>query len=110
MEHGGSRPGAGRKPRSEKYARPIALAEKSIADRLSWLVDQEMLLAEGVLVEEDTLTGPKVYRKPPDRQAIEYLMNRIMGKPTERHEHDIDAEISDLITELASFRKEEAPG
>lgn len=106
---GGARPGAGRKPRAEKFARPIAAAEKKIADRLPWLIDKEFELAEGVLIEEQTLVGPIVYQKPPDRQAIEYLINRVMGKPTERHEHDIDSEIADLLAELAPRRQEETP-
>jgi hypothetical protein len=108
MPSGGNRIGAGRKPRSEKFARPIASAEKKIADRLPWLIDKEMELAEGVLVEKQTLMGPVVYKTPPDRQAIEYLINRIMGKPTERHEHDIDTEIADLLAVLAPGSQEES--
>lgn len=79
----------GRKPRDEKFARPIAAAEKRIADRLPELIDRQFELANGVLVEDSGLDGqPVVYRKPPDRQAIEYLLNRIMGKPTERVEQE----------------------
>jgi hypothetical protein len=101
---GGARAGAGRKRRSEKYSEAIAPAEQKIVDRLLWLVTQEMALAEGVLAESSTPDRP-VYRIPPDRQAIEYLMNRIMGKPAERQEHDVDAEIAAIIEELASFHK-----
>jgi hypothetical protein len=107
---GGRRPGSGRPRRAEKFARPIAAAEKKIADRLPWLIDKEMELAEGVLVKEHTLAGPVVYEKPPDRGAIEYLINRIMGKPTERHEHDIDGEIAALLAELAPGGQEEIAG
>lgn len=83
-QNGGARPGAGRKPKAEKFKLPIAKAEKRIADKLPWLVDQMIELATGVLVEEIDREGvPRVYQKPPDRQAIEYLMNRIMGKPTD---------------------------
>jgi hypothetical protein len=44
-------------------------------------------LANGIFVEEITPEGKRiVYQRPPDRQANEYLINRIMGKPTERQE------------------------
>lgn len=78
---------AGRKRKSDKYARPIARAEKRIADRLPELIDLQFELAQGVFVEETTVTGQrKVYKRPPDRDAGQYLINRIMGKPVERQE------------------------
>jgi hypothetical protein len=43
--HGGARPGAGRKPRALRFERPIAAAEKKIADHLPQLVDAELALA-----------------------------------------------------------------
>jgi hypothetical protein len=84
--NGGARPGAGRPRKAEKYAVPVRKAEKRILDRLPQLVDNLLLLADGVTVAE--LSGEEriVYSKPPDRQANEYLVNRIMGKPTERQE------------------------
>jgi hypothetical protein len=86
MPSGGARAGAGRPRKADKFARPIAQAEKRISDKLPWLVDKALELAEGVWVEQETQEGPVVYKRPPDRQAIEYLLNRIMGKPTERQE------------------------
>ena len=84
---GGARPGAGRKAKRDKYGTAIQRAEKQIVDKLPQLIDNMMALADGVLVEETTLTGGRVvYQRPPDRQANEYLINRIMGKPTERQE------------------------
>lgn len=85
-KRGGARPGAGRKPRSEKFATPIADGERRIADRLPWLIDKEFELATGVMVQEVTKDGKVIYQTPPDRQAIEYLINRVMGKPVERKE------------------------
>lgn len=86
-QNGGARPGAGRKPKAEKFKLPIAKAEKKIADRLPWLVDKAMELAEGVVIQEPDAEGsPRIYQRPPDRQAIQYLLDRIMGKPTERKE------------------------
>ena len=64
--------GPGRRKKADKFARPIAQAEKRIADHLPELIDNMLRLASG---------------DPPDRAANEYLLNRIMGKPIERQEH-----------------------
>jgi hypothetical protein len=87
-QNGGARPGAGRKKKSEKFETQIQRAEKKIADKLPLLVDKALELAEGVLSEEFNLLTMKksVYQKPPDLGAIKYLVDRIMGKPTERQE------------------------
>ncbi len=86
MPSGGARPGAGRPRKREKFARPIARAEKQIADRLPMIVDRLLELAAGVLVQDvDQHTGEvRVYQAKPDRQAAEYLVNRILGKPVEQ--------------------------
>lgn len=82
--HGGKRPGAGRPRTAVVHESPIRQAERKIVDRLPWLVDQLIVLAEGVMVETTALTGETVvYKKPPDRASCEYLMDRIMGKPTQ---------------------------
>lgn len=86
--HGGARPGAGRKPKADLFATPIRKAEKRIADRLPFLVDKLFELSEGVLVESTRMDGtPYVYKTPPDRQAATYLVDRIMGKPAQAIEH-----------------------
>jgi len=79
---------AGRPRKAEKFAGPIADAEQQIADRLPDLIDRMFELADGVEVQEvDKKTGAtKVYSRPPDRDAIRYLVDRILGKPTERQE------------------------
>lgn len=84
MANGGARPGAGRKRKADLYQAHIRAAEHKILDRLPEIVDWLLTLAEGVRVEETGLTGtPFTYQKPPDRGACEYLMDRIMGKPTQ---------------------------
>jgi hypothetical protein len=88
MAAGGSRAGSGRKRKAEKHATAIARAEKRITDRLPSLIDNLFILADGVTIQETTKEGDVVtYTNPPDRSANEYLINRIMGKPTERKEH-----------------------
>lgn len=85
---GGARPGAGRKPTAVKFASKIAAAEKKVGDKLPLIADALIDLALGVKVEETELDGStRVYQRPPDRASAQYLMDRIMGKPTERQEH-----------------------
>ena len=79
--------GPGRPRKADKNAGAVAKAEKQIRDRLPALIENMMLLADGIYVEEITIEGVRiVYKRPPDRQANEYLINRVMGKPTERQE------------------------
>lgn len=84
MGHGGARPGSGRKPTRAVFKSPVREAEGKIADKLPWLVDRLMDLAGGVIVEATDLTGRLVvYQRQPDRQACEYLIDRIMGKASQ---------------------------
>lgn len=106
---------SGRPRKRDKFGRPIARAEKQIADRLPELIENMFYLANGGYerVEEEWQPAGLVYvgsgefarrafpdlpadqlvlvkRKSSiadkDRQANEYLINRIMGKPIERQE------------------------
>lgn len=76
---GGKRPGAGRKP-VDGHLTPVMAAKKRIVDLLPALIDLEFSLANGVEALSDKGI---VYTTIPDRNAIEYLINRVMGKPTE---------------------------
>jgi hypothetical protein len=79
---GGARPGAGRKRKSDKFAGQIAKAESRIADRLLDYLDNMEQLAAGIWMDEVDKEGERrLYLRAPDRQANEYLINRIMGKP-----------------------------
>lgn len=80
--------GPGRPAKRKTHAGAITRAEKQIADQLPRLIENMLVLANGVLIEEiNIVTGkPQVYRKPPDRAANQYLIDRILGKPTERQE------------------------
>jgi hypothetical protein len=87
---GGARAGSGRKPKRDKDPDAILAAEARIRRRLPELVDNMFRLAEGVRVQEELPDGsPITYARPPDRQSIVYLMDRVMGKPIERLEHEI---------------------
>lgn len=98
-ENGGARTGAGRKPKDEKFKLPIAKAEKKIADKLPWLIDRALELAEGVVVQEVSKDGLRIYQRPPDMNAIKYLVDRIMGKATERRELTLDKPLGEMTTD-----------
>ncbi len=109
-QNGGARPGAGRPRKREKFAGQIAKAEKQICDHLPELIDLQMSRARGVLLIDtedkvnallkalETRLGDNddvrelkevikhTFTTTPDEKALEYLINRIMGKPTERKE------------------------
>lgn len=78
---------AGRPRTADKFAGAIAKADARIAKNLTRYIENMEALADGIYTEEKTPEGSRsVYQRPPDRQANEYLINRIMGKPTERQE------------------------
>jgi hypothetical protein len=85
--HPGNPGGPGRPRKADQNAGAVARAEQQIRDRLPSLIENMLRLADGVFTEEQTAEGKRiVYQRPPDRQANEYLINRILGKPTERSE------------------------
>ena len=79
-QHGGAREGSGRKPKLLKYASEIAEAERTICESLPFLIQRLIALGEGVCVQKTTPDGQEVFEQPPDRQALQYLTERIMGK------------------------------
>jgi hypothetical protein len=83
MPSGGKREGAGRPRVREQHAAPVRAAEKKIVDRLPEIVDAQIELALGVMVEEvsPTTGALTIYRQPPDGKAGQYLINRILGLP-----------------------------
>ena len=141
--HGGARRGAGRPRKAEKFAAPIAAAEDQIVDRLPRLVANQLKLANGGWWEEEVELQPAglvevgqgenrclaypekdpdelvVVRKKrrkaaPDRKANEYLIDRILGRPTQALEIDADPDgtltqtaetMQQAASELAAWRK-----
>lgn len=109
-QNGGARPGAGRKRKAEKFETQIQKAEGMIVDKLPWLVDKAMQLAGGVTVEKPTLVGGTViYKEAPDLGAIKYLIDRVMGKPTE-HKEITGKDGGDLIIRTATAALDKAYG
>jgi len=59
--------------------RKVAQVEKRIAEKLPDLVERMLELAEGITIHEENRKGePVIYKKPPDRQAAEYLIDLIV--------------------------------
>lgn len=65
----------------------LSRAEERLARDVLRRIQAMERLAEGVWVEE-TLDGERriVYRKPPDRLALQYLIDRAMGRPPQSYE------------------------
>lgn len=99
---GGRRPGAGRPPTRVLNESPIRAAEKKIVDRLPWIVDKLIELVEGIH-EEKTIgdNAVIVYKRAPDRQAAEYLIDRVMGKAAQPIDvyHQVDEIAADFGVE-----------
>ncbi len=103
--------GPGRPRKAEKFAGQIAAAEQQIADRLPTILEAQLLLAHGgweqveeewqparlVTIGSGELEQPAFPELPPDqmvlvkrkhsiaapdRAAGQYLIDRILGKPT----------------------------
>jgi hypothetical protein len=89
---GGKRAGSGRKPTAEQFPTEIAAAKRRIADALPQLIENMLTLANGVTVQtvDEETGGIEIYTKPPDRKANEYLIDRILGRPTQAVEIDPD--------------------
>src|SRR3954471_1516522 len=87
---GGARPGAGRKPKpTTRIVNDVnRIARDKIGEWLPGLLDQLYALAVGVRMRDVRPDGSEVeyYETARDRQACEYLVNRVLGKPTERQE------------------------
>lgn len=119
--HGGRRAGAGRPRKADQYAPEIAQAERRIADRLPRVLDdlfkvghgdfwevEEEFQAAGTLTTgsgefetpifpdkapgELVLVKRKRRRAAPDRAALTYLVDRILGKPTAHVEAEVEAD------------------
>ena len=83
---------------------PAAATDQWITEKLPQLVESLINLAVGVRVDKETPDGNPIYTQPPNRLAAEYLINRVLGKPTERMlpggvnaaHIEIDRELKDL--------------
>jgi len=61
-------------------------AELFVAKNLPKYLKKLHELAMGITAVKDTKAGPKIYMEPPDRQALQYLIDRGLGKIPDRVE------------------------
>lgn len=85
------------------------MVEKKIGKKSKWLVDKLFELAEGVfIIDKQDPHGIRYYQSLPDREAIKYLLDRLLGRPTERVEDKTDKPglvlIETIIKQLAGSR------
>lgn len=98
----------GRPRKSDKYATPISNAEKQIADQLPHLINKLFELAEGITVQETDKDGKEIiYTRAPDLGALKYLVDRVMGKPTERKEMQLTTLTPDQVAQLSDEELDE---
>lgn len=88
----------------EKIAKKV---EKRIGEQFETLVDNAMQLAQGITVAEvQEDGGVKAWTEKPNLNAIIYLLDRLMGKPTQRQEIKDDKSgitvIEKMIKQLAN--------
>lgn len=102
--HGGRRPGAGRKPKVELLAGPIERIKADI-EELAPLVGPSLReLVEGIWVEETDRKGNhRVYQQPPNLGAIVEVINRTLGKVTEKHE--VTGELNLLLGAVGEIKQ-----
>ena len=91
------------KTKEDVIARVEKLVQKKIAVKTKFLIDQAFELAAGVYVlDERDPSKTKYYRKPPQLDAIIYLMDRLLGKPMVKSEN-INREAKKGVAELQSI-------
>lgn len=77
------------KPLSQqRRARLQDTLEKKVSAKSKWIIDKIFELADGVyLVDKHDNKEVKYYKRQPDLQALIYLVNRLLGSPTQKSEH-----------------------
>lgn len=89
--NGGKRAGAGRPRNEERFEPQIKKAHALIKKRWTEVVDALIDSAIGITfreTDEDT-GGINIYTKAPDTKAAMYLLDRVMGKPTQQVNQNI---------------------
>ena len=69
-------------PGKTDLVRPIATAEKRILDPRTDIIERLIELALGVALPQENDNAPHVYTRRPNKQAAQYLVDRILGQPS----------------------------
>ncbi len=74
------------RPKRIRHKQAIEKAELYLARNLPKNLKLLEAIARGVLVTEKTKDGEEIYRLPPDRQAVQFLIEHGKGKPASKLE------------------------
>ena len=102
IKRGGKRNGAGRKRglASIKAEEARKYLVQRVADELEDILAGQIELAKGIYYETGTGEDIKrVYQKHPDTKVAEYLLNQLIGRPTEFSEIKIQEKPPDISPE-----------
>jgi hypothetical protein len=76
-------------------------AKEQIAAKLTDLVNNMIKLADGVKVQKASAKDDEIFDRPPDRQANEYLIDRVLGKVSVRSERGARAGRAESLLDAA---------
>lgn len=105
MPKGGARPNTGPK-KGSKHKKTLEVEaareyiKRRVFEELEPLTTAQLDLAKGHLVQEQTISGKRIYLKSPDKGAAEMLLNQTIGKPKETVEHQGELKITELIIDI----------
>jgi hypothetical protein len=99
-KRGGKRQGAGRKKAQHTIETEAmrAFIVSEVNKQLKPLLEAKFDLALGVRVQDND--GEAFYTRPPDGNAIQYLLNQSIGKPKESVEHSGKLTIGQILKRL----------
>lgn len=104
-------------PKPEKDTKKLLeqLASAKIGRNLDRLLDKALELAEGIWVEQVYITKKgeehkKVYRRPPDFFAIQYLLNRELGSPVQKSKRETSTEVQIVAVSVGVDIPPPSPG
>lgn len=117
MPSGGARPNSGpERGTKHKKTIEIEMARQIIKERvfanLEPIIEAQIDLAKGHLVEEYIGEGKRIYSKSPDKGAAELLLNQTIGKPKESIDvtGGMTIELTNLKKQLKDFIHEPEDG
>lgn len=94
--------------KENRLAKIEGLVQRKIGKRVKWLLDKSFELADGIYtIDARDPDKVKYYKKAPDLDAIIYLIDRLIGKPTAKTENKNTEEkkgvvaIQNMIVQLA---------
>jgi len=119
VQRGGKRPGAGRKIGSKskktiEQEKALEILREEIRKQWIPLLETKIQLAQGIYVEKKIPMGKNkmkviIYKKQPDSDSLEWLLEMVVGKPTQPIEHGVGEksllELEKIFRQIAEMPK-----